>query len=217
MTAQGHLDSGFGPLELEAMSESDQRAALVHLDACARCTDEFRLSADTLASLALALPPVAPPPELRERMLRDVRRTNRFEQFVTSVAGIIDVTVDTARALLARLDDAAAWVPSPMPGVTLYHLDGGPAVAQAVVGFVRIEPAHQFPEHTHQGDEVMLILQGAVEERGRVTRRGELVQMAQGTSHELKALPGPAFIYLGVAQNGFTMFGEHIKPGDPRA
>ena len=100
----------------------------------------------------------------------------------------------------------------------LYHLKDKPAVADAVVGFVKLAPGAVFPEHTHQGDEAALVLQGScIESGGRVARRGDLVTMAQGSTHELTALPGPDFIYVAVAHRGFEMFGELIGPGDPRA
>ena len=150
----GHLEPGFGPLELEAVSEGERRSALRHLDGCAACALDYRVQADALTALALALPPVPPPLELRARLLKSIAAANRFEQFADRVAALIDVTLENARALLGKIDEAASWVESPLPGVRLYHLDGGPSMAQAVVGFVRIEPGHVFPDHSHHGPEV---------------------------------------------------------------
>ena len=214
----GHLDAGFGPLELEALEPEDQAAARAHLAACAACADQHRVAAEGLVALTLALPEAAPPPPLRDRILRSVSGVSRFDDFAERTARIIDVAVDKARALLARIDDPAAWSDGPLPGVRLYHLDGGPAMANAVVGLVRIKPGSVFPEHTHQGTEVALVLQGScVEGDGRVSRRGDLLQMESSSTHMLTALPGPDLVYVAAVQNGFLLFGEHIKPGDPRA
>jgi quercetin dioxygenase-like cupin family protein len=85
------------------------------------------------------------------------------------------------------------------------------------VGYVLLITFEVFPDHEHMGDEAMLVVQGScIDSYGTVMRRGDLIRMPPGTHHEFKALPGPDFIYLGVAMNGFVMGGQHIKPGDPR-
>jgi anti-sigma factor ChrR (cupin superfamily) len=213
----GHLEPGFGPLDLESLSEAEAKAAGAHLDQCASCAAEFRGSADALATLALSLPPVQPPAGLRARVLESAARANRFEKFAAETAEILDLGLEKARELLSRIDDAASWVASALPGVTLYHLTGGPRVANAVAGFVKIAPGSVFPDHTHQGDEVALVLQGSCRDSsGRVVGRGETVRMGEGSTHALVALDGPDFIYLATVQNGLVMFGQEIKPGDPR-
>ena len=212
-----HLEAGFGPLQLEQLPEVEQDAAVAHLAGCDACAAAFREAAEALSALALAAPPVPPDAALREHVLKSVAATSRFAAYTDRVAALLDVTPAEARALLARIDDPAAWVQTPLEGVSSYDLDGGPALAEAVVGFVKIKPGHVFPEHEHLGREHALIVQGScVEGSGRVVRRGELVEMPRGSSHELTALPGPDFIYLGIAQQGFMMFGMHVKKGDPR-
>jgi quercetin dioxygenase-like cupin family protein len=212
-----HLEAGFGPLQLELLDQAERDAALAHLEGCAHCQAAYREHSEAAAALALSAAPARPAPELRERLLRTVAGTSRFEAFAEQVAQLIDVGVDKARALLARIDDAAAWVQTPLEGVSSYDLPGGPAVADAVVGFVRIKPGCVFPEHTHEGDEAALVLQGScLEDNGRLARRGDLVRMRRGSQHALTAQPGPDFIYLGIAHRGFVLLGMHVKPGDPR-
>ena len=212
-----HLAPGFGPLELELLDEHEQQVVRAHLDDCRRCAAEYRISAEALADLALSLPRTAPSPDVRARVLKSVSATNRFEMFAARVAELIDVGVDKARELLGGIDDAKVWVATRVPGVFSYDLPVGPAAADAVVGFVRITPGDVFPDHEHMGDEANFVVQGsAVDAAGNILRRGDLVRMPPGTHHELRARPGPDFIYLGVAHKGFLMGGEHIKPGDPR-
>ncbi len=216
MTA--HLEPGFGPLELDVLDAPARQQACAHLDSCPECAAAHASSARALSAFALALAPVIPPPALEDRVLRAVAQTNRFDAFAERAARILDLGVERARALLAAIDDAASWVVSPLPGVSLYHLEGGPAVANAIVGFVRIAPGGAFPDHTHQGEEVALVLQGScVEGDGRVARRGDELHRETGSTHMLTARPGPDLIYLAASQNGFLIFGEHLKPGDPRA
>ncbi|HMI87693.1 MAG TPA: cupin domain-containing protein [Polyangiaceae bacterium] len=212
-----HLAPGFGPLDLDVLDETEQSQVLAHVEVCARCAAEYRLSAEALANLALSLPRSTPSPELRERLLKSVSTTNRFEMFAAQVAELIDVGIDKARELVGRIDDIKAWIATPIEGVFSYDLPVGPAAADAVVGFVRLRSGVVFPDHEHMGDEIMLVVQGGcVDSYGTVMKRGDLIRMPPGTHHDFKARPGPDFIYLGVAKNGFMMFGEHIKPGDPR-
>jgi anti-sigma factor ChrR (cupin superfamily) len=212
-----HLTAGFGPLELELLDETEQRRVEAHLDRCARCAAEYRLSAEALADFALSLPRSTPSPAVRERVMKSVSTTNRFEAFAAQVAALIDVSIEKARDLVGRIDDAKSWMATHVPGVFSYDLPVGPAVADAVVGFVKLSPGATFPDHEHMGEDTMLVVQGScIDTHGTVMRRGDLVRMGGGTHHEFKAQPGPDFIYLGIAKNGFKMFGEHIKPGDPR-
>jgi anti-sigma factor ChrR (cupin superfamily) len=155
---------------------------------------------------------------VRARVLRTVSTVNRFEMFAAQVGALIDVTVDKARELVGRIDDIKSWIATPVEGVFSYDLPAGPAAADAVVGFVRLRPGIVFPDHEHMGDEVMFVVQGScIDSCGTTMKRGDLIRMPPGTHHDFKAQPGPDFIYLGVAKNGIMMFGEHIKPGDPRA
>ena len=212
-----HLTPGFGPLELESLDEAEQQSVRTHLDDCRRCAAEYRLSAEALANLALSLPRATPSPRIRERMLKSLSTTNRFEMFAAQVAELIDVSVDKAREIVGRIDDAKAWVETHVPGIFSYDLPIGPAVADAVVGFVRVRSGQTFPDHEHMGDEAMLVVQGScIDSNGLLMRRGDLIRLPPRSHHEFTAQSGPDFIYLGVAKNGFVMGGEHIKPGDPR-
>lgn len=58
---------------LDALPAADGEALERHLAGCAACRDEADDLFETAASLALALPPVEPPPSLRGRILSEVR------------------------------------------------------------------------------------------------------------------------------------------------
>jgi quercetin dioxygenase-like cupin family protein len=212
-----HLAPGFGPLDFEQLEETEQRNVRAHLDECCTCAAEYRLSAEALANLAMSLPLTAPSPEVRKRLLNSMSTTNRFEMFAAQVAELIDVSIDRARELVGRIDDAQSWMKTHVAGVFSYDLPVGPAAADAVVGFVKLRPGVVFPDHEHMGDEAMLVVQGScIDSYGTIMRRGDSIRLPPGTHHEFTAQPGPDFIYLGVAHKGFIMGGEHIKPGDPR-
>lgn len=175
----------------------------------------------TVALEALALEAAAAPAlarSSRARLLASIRSTHRFDDLEAAVAAHLDLSgPDTAKLLLA-IDDASPWDAGPRPGIQLFHVSGGPKVANAVTGFVRIERGVDFPEHEHLGDEVVLILQGACRDAsGTVHRAGEEVRMRKGTRHHLTAIGDVRLIYLAVIQEGVVIDGVVMKAGDPGA
>lgn len=156
-------------------------------------------AAEALTALSLALPPVAVDPGARARLLAAVAAPEaRFAPFVARLAELIDVAHARARELLASLARPELWQ-TVLPDVELVHLDGGPAVAGADVGFVRVAAGATFPHHTHLGSERCLVLQGGfVEDDGTVVRAGTSTFRATGTAHSLTALPGQDLLYAVV-------------------
>ena len=169
--------------------------------------------------LALAFEPEAlePSDSLRDRVLRSAEPGARFERFAARVAALLEVAEEQAGRLLAAVDDAASWEVAG-PGVELFHIEGGPSVANAVTGFVRVAPGAVFPPHRHVGDEVVLVIQGGYRDSdGTEHGLGAQVPGAAGHEHHLRALDGPPLIYLAIVQEGVELDGEVIGPGDPRA
>jgi putative transcriptional regulator len=155
------------------------------------------------------------PPALRADLLREARLEGRFHRFAARVADLLDVSEETARALLDGIGRAESWGDGGVPGVDLYHVEGGPAVANAITGFVRMSAGADFPEHTHLGDEVVLVIQGSFQDgaSGRVHRAGEAVHMPEGTAHGFRVRPGPALVYLVVLQEGLKI-GDMVRRAD---
>jgi quercetin dioxygenase-like cupin family protein len=151
----------------------------------------------------LELIAVAPPADVKARLLASAGG-GRFEKFSDRLAKLFDVTVERARELLGLIERPASWE-HPVPGVSLIHFDGGPACAAADCGFVRIAPGCKFPWHTHRGEEVSVILSGALRDiDGRVLRAGEELVHQQDTQHELVA-EDEGVIYVARAMNGIEV------------
>jgi len=167
--------------------------------------------------IGFALDPEQPSPELFQRLMKSVASTERFAEHADRVASLMDVAVSHARGLLRAIDQAGKWEPGPLDWIQLFHLEGGPKVANAIVGFIRLEPGTVFPPHTHLGEERVLILQGGYEdEDGTVYKAGELVVGAAGDSHFFTAQEGADLIYLVVAEEGLKLGDQIIRAGDPR-
>lgn len=167
--------------------------------------------------IGFALDPEQPAPEVFQRLMQSVAETERFAGFADRVASLMDVTTHHASGLLRAIDQAGKWEPGPLDWIQLFHLEGGPKVANAIVGFIRLEPGTVFPPHEHLGEERVLILQGGYQdEDGTVYKSGDLVVGAAGDSHFFTALEGADLIYLVVVQEGVKIGDQVIRAGDPR-
>ncbi len=203
-----HSPSGRRPPKLldpalgELLSEGSPEA----LDALSRALSP---GPDALADRA---------PSGRARLLAALETTHRFDDLEDQVAELLDLPQATAAQLLLEVDHASVWEAGPHARCHLFHVSGGPRVADAVTGFVRVEPDAGFPEHEHLGPESVLVLQGAFRDAdGRVVRAGELAQMPAGSRHVFDAVGDLPLIYLAVIQRGVVIAGVPVLAGDPRA
>lgn len=177
-------------------------------------------SCEAVAAVALSVPRLAPPASLRERLLATTAQQHRFDDLEARVAQLMDVSTDVAAGFLRAIDGPAeAWGPGPAPAVSLLHLSGGPAVADAVTGFVRVDVGHEFPEHGHVGDEVVLVLQGSFQDsaNGTIYRCGDEATMPRGSSHHFRSLGPARLVGLAIVHGGVVVGGQTIGPADPRA
>lgn len=164
--------------------------------------------------LAEAASPTAPPVGQREALLRELADTPRFERFADTVAALLDIEHCAACALLDQLADRDNFVEA-LPGVELFWVEGGPRVANAVRGFVRVAAGRQFPEHEHAGEERVLVLQGAFEDpsRGCSFYPGDLDTMPAGSCHDHRVPEdGPDLLVLAVVDVGMKVAGQLIGP-----
>jgi quercetin dioxygenase-like cupin family protein len=160
----------------------------------------------------------APSASLRAALLQSARLDGRFERYVPSVARMLDLPLDGARALLDRLGRNDIWEQGPAPDVSLFHVQGGPKVAGHVTGFVRMPQGSVFPEHQHLGAEEVLVIQGSYVDgvTNKVYRPGDIITMPAESSHDFRARAGPALVYLVVLAEGVVIGDEILTADDPR-
>jgi quercetin dioxygenase-like cupin family protein len=124
----------------------------------------------------------------RARLLSEVTQgAERFAPFFGKLTKFFDLSVDALRAVFQRAERESEWQPGPLPWVSLFHLEGGPAVAGLDTGFVRLKKGMPFPPHRHKGSERVIILEGGYyDHEGRFYGPGDAHDMSEGTQHALQ-------------------------------
>jgi quercetin dioxygenase-like cupin family protein len=139
----------------------------------------------------LTPPEKAPPQLLRERLLATVARPRlRFAPLFGALGELFDSSDTDLAGLFERAAEPDAWQASAVPGTELFHFQGGPRVAMADNGLVRIAAGARFPSHRHRGLERVLVLDGGYrdEPSGQLYLPGDWHEMAAGTTHAYSAL-----------------------------
>jgi len=163
-------------------------------------------------ALAESMPVVPAPPSsaLRQRLLESAAAPGlRFAPFFSQLSDLFDWKDAQLSALFERAAAPGAFSPSPIPGVELLHLDGGPRVAHADNGLVRIGAGARFPEHRHLGLERVLVLAGRYrdEQSGRVYAPGDWHEMLPGTEHAYVVLPDAELLLAVSVVDGVDVTG----------
>ncbi|HMV65549.1 MAG TPA: cupin domain-containing protein [Myxococcota bacterium] len=143
---------------------------------------------EDLAALLVAcddLVDVPPPPSLRARLLASA---SPFHSLADRVADLFQVGADTIREYLALLTWGDHWHLL-QRGCELIHVEGGPDLRAADVGFVRVQDGVVFPHHAHGGQERSLVLQGeVVDSDGEIYLPGDMVVKEAGSEHHFRAV-----------------------------
>jgi hypothetical protein len=142
---------------------------------------------DLLSALVDHVPAApAAPTALRQRLMASIAKPElRFAPLYGALSDLFDLGDEALRALFVRAAAAEAWSPAPVPDTWLLHLEGGPRVAGADNGLVKIRAGARFPHHLHLGGERVLVLDGSYrdEPSGRLYRAGDLHEMQEGSAH----------------------------------
>ena len=159
---------------------------------------------EALAHATSALPPLAPPPALRARLLETLDGPERFRPFFAELARRFDLTVEAVRGLLARIDDPASWEATPMSWIKLIHFAGGPALGEADAGFVKVSAGTTFPRHSHDGPELAFVLEGRMIKNGRSYVPGDIDEVPSDEVHEYHVGPEGDLVVM-VWHNGIKL------------
>jgi putative transcriptional regulator len=166
------------------------------------------VQADLLDERGLGAEPAAPSAGLRGRVLGTLAAATRLSGFTERLAALFDLGRERSGELIREAaGSAAGWQAIPIPGVRLLHFAGGPRVAAADCGLVRLEPGARFPAHRHGGDEWSLVLAGEAEEEGTGNRwqPGDLVHRTAGSVHAYRAVGQEPLVFAVVLEGGIEL------------
>jgi anti-sigma factor ChrR (cupin superfamily) len=124
---------------LGLLDEADSRAFEQHLSSCPPCASEVRESSGLAVELAHTLPPAAPPPHLRTRVLREA----------VLPRGVLALTRGLHRN----------WESTPYEGVEMAKLYEDRARGE-LASLVRLAPGAKYPSHDHASLEHCYVIEG---------------------------------------------------------
>ena len=148
---------------LGLLSQEERWVFAEHLKECPECLAEVRQFEQTVEQLAL-LSAAQPPPQLRERLLRE--------------------TTPLPQGIFAARSHDLVWKPTPFPGVVFKPLYQHP-VTQQVTQLFRLSAGAEVPRHYHTGDEQCLVLEGEVQMGSAVFHKGDFSVAVAGTTHDI--------------------------------
>ena len=129
--------------------------------------------------------PERPPAAVLQRLLRTLEGPDRYRPFFAALQDMFDVTEATLRKVLARADEAAGW--SLHGEARFFHFAPGPRMATQEAGVVRMAPGVVFPRHAHRGGEVTFVIDGLMNDQGRLYGPGSMVEAHPGTTHDYRS------------------------------
>jgi hypothetical protein len=200
------------PIYAAGACDPDERKAVeAAVDKDPALAAELAALHDAAAVIAAAAPRVTPSAHVKARLLASVGG-GRFERLAQQFGAVFDVALDRARELLGWIEDPSKWKPSGLAGINAIHFAAGPACAGADTGLLELAPGAQFPWHEHVGDEVTLVLAGAIRDHdGKVYGPGDELVKPGKTQHDYSAEPGATAV---IAVRAFGVKYGLVKP-DP--
>ncbi len=199
-----HVDELISGQALHALSPDEEEQLALHVAECERCRLQLREAEAVAASLAYAVPAVAPPPDLRRRVLE-------------SVEAIVEAPAAAAVPARAPARRAARWWPR-------FAAVAVPALAAAVVGLVvwnvslqgDLSSLHHTLFHGSTGN-----LRGVgnviVKPDGNATLFASIRPAPAGKTYEAWVIRGKVALPAGIFKGGGTVnltLTRDARPGD---
>jgi len=165
------LADSVGALDLEEQVELHARLA----SSTAEQRSEVANLYNAAATVALTAPEMAPPADVRARVLAAAREPLRYTVWA----------------------DESAWIDTGMPGIRSRIL--AVDLARSLVTLlIRAEPGAVYPSHKHHGPEDCYVISGSVLLDGRVLRAGDFHHADASSEHgEIATADGAEVLIVG--------------------
>lgn len=144
----------------ESDESEDARAYEAHLEICATCSREVAGLKSVMNGIALSVPPVDPPPTLKQRLLGAIQK---------------------APYSLTRVVDRV-WRESGIDGVTYVQLSLDPAANRHTI-LVRLMAGAAYPMHAHDQPEECYVVDGDLIDQSIRMKQGDFIRFEDGTRH----------------------------------
>jgi anti-sigma-K factor RskA len=202
-----HVDELIAGQALHALSPADEERVALHVAECEQCRRRLREIEALAASLAYAAPAVAPPPDLRDRVL------------AAAIEPVVATAPVAARATAgpARRRAWSAWWPRLAAGAV-------PALAAAVVGLVvwNVSLRNDLstvrnPLYTGTVGNLHGVGNVVVNDQGRATLYAHVARLPAGRTYEAWVIRGKVALPAGLFQGGGTVtlkLTQAARPGD---
>ncbi len=186
---------------LGILDEGEQKAIEREIATSFELQKELVVISNSLQNIAFAETPLLPSDSLRDLVLQSINKKTRFDGFIERFADLFDLDNLTSQSLLKKIDHTAnrAWESTLLPGVKIMKFPGGPRVSAATCGIVQVKPGKFFPAHQHQGNELILVLQGrALDDNASVLAAGDRFNFDTGSSHSFRIIGDETFVFAVV-------------------
>jgi quercetin dioxygenase-like cupin family protein len=173
---------------LGTLPQADRRRIEEAMATSAELRTKIDEAREALADVAAeSLSPVAPRVDVRARLFGALDGPDRFAPFFAELSRLLALPVEGVRAVLARIDEATAWVKL-FPGVSLQTFTPGEGAHGREGNLLRLRPGAVFPRHEHLGPELGFVLEGAGhDEDGRIYHPGTAIHHDVTTRHQFYA------------------------------
>jgi anti-sigma factor ChrR (cupin superfamily) len=174
-----------------ALGGAELRDFEAHLaEGCARCESRLLHYAQVIEALVEQTPPVAPPPDVRARLITRVQAECSAHR-----AAQASMPASAQAGLHVVRSQEGGWSETPYPGVTVRLLFVDRERRQSTL-LVRMEPGTQYPAHTHAGAEECLVVEGDLRFDNLVLRGGDFLRTDPGYCQTVQTTKQGCLLYL---------------------
>lgn len=153
----------------------------------------------TELSMAAAPPPLFPRDQVKEGLMRSIRKRHAAER---SMEGPPQQRLTHQKGIYTIFPDAMEWRKHVVPGVWFKVLSESKNRGYITM-LMKVEPGTRFPEHHHSGEEECYVLSGSISINGKRLGPGVLHHGDEDSDHAVLSSDEGALLLLVVAKDDY--------------